>query len=47
MGITEITSAIAVVVSVVYLGLQIRDNTKVLRSQLITTPWCSHSGRGK
>lgn len=33
MGITEITGAIAVVVSVLYLGLQIRDNTKVLRSQ--------------
>lgn len=31
--ITEITGAIAVVVSVVYLGLQIRANTKVLRSQ--------------
>jgi len=31
--ITEITSVIAVVLSVVYLGLQIRDNTKVLRSQ--------------
>ena len=33
MGITEITGVIAVVVSVLYLGLQIRDNTKVLRSQ--------------
>ena len=33
MPITEITGAIAVVVSVLYLGLQIRDNTKVLRSQ--------------
>lgn len=31
--ITEITSVIAVVLSVLYLGLQIRDNTKVLRSQ--------------
>jgi hypothetical protein len=31
--ITEITSVIAVVLSVIYLGLQIRDNTKVLRSQ--------------
>lgn len=31
--ITEITGVIAVVVSVLYLGLQIRDNTKVLRSQ--------------
>jgi len=33
MGITEVTGVIAVVVSVLYLGLQIRDNTKVLRSQ--------------
>jgi hypothetical protein len=33
MGLTEITGVIAVVVSVLYLGLQIRDNTKVLRSQ--------------
>ena len=33
MGITEITGVVAVVVSVLYLGLQIRDNTKVLRSQ--------------
>ena len=31
--ITEITSVVAVVLSVLYLGLQIRDNTKVLRSQ--------------
>ena len=31
--ITEITSVVAVVLSVIYLGLQIRDNTKVLRSQ--------------
>jgi len=35
MGITEITGTIAVVVSVLYLGLQIRDNTKVLRSQAL------------
>lgn len=34
MPITEITGVIAVVVSVLYLGLQIRDNTKVLRSQV-------------
>ncbi len=33
MGIAEIAGAIAVVVSVLYLGLQIRDNTKVLRSR--------------
>ncbi|MBA3687590.1 MAG: hypothetical protein H0W81_01945 [Chloroflexi bacterium] len=33
MGTTEVTGAIAVIVSVVYLGFQIRDNTKVLRSQ--------------
>ena len=33
MGLTEITGVVAVVVSVLYLGLQIRDNTKVLRSQ--------------
>jgi hypothetical protein len=31
--IAEITGAIAVVLSVIYLGLQIRANTKVLRSQ--------------
>ena len=31
--ITEITGVVAVVLSVRYLGLQIRDNTKVLRSQ--------------
>jgi hypothetical protein len=31
--ITEITSVIAIVLSVAYLALQIRDNTKVLRSQ--------------
>ena len=31
--ITEITSVVAIVLSVLYLGLQIRDNTKVLRSQ--------------
>ena len=46
MGITEITGAIAVVLSVLYLGLQIRDNTKALRSQahynalvLAQRPW--------
>ncbi len=33
MGLTEVTGVIAVIVSVLYLGLQIRDNTKVLRSQ--------------
>jgi hypothetical protein len=31
--ITEVTSVVAVVLSVIYLALQIRDNTKVLRSQ--------------
>jgi hypothetical protein len=31
--IAEIAGAIAIVVSVIYLGLQIRANTKVLRSQ--------------
>jgi hypothetical protein len=31
--IAEIAGAIAIVVSVIYLGVQIRANTKVLRSQ--------------
>ncbi len=38
--IAEITGAIAVVLSVIYLGLQIRANTKVLRSQAHYNAFC-------
>ena len=45
--IAEIAGAIAIVVSVIYLGVQIRADTKVLRSQAHYNALCSPSGHSR